>query len=209
MKYLLFIAFVLVIGCTSTVADESIPAKASVILEPGQTVDADFFQSSETGQAITAYLSCEDFDCFQALDSIVASGSDAVAPLIIILEQGLPPGVPKLAGNIQNQRVILALGELRDERAADSLIPFLEDSDPLIRTETATALGHVDEERALEVLLPMLTDSDQLVREKTAIALGEIGQAEALPALRDSAQAESLDHVRQVMEESISAIQQD
>jgi len=209
MKYLLFITFVLVAGCTSAEVDEGIPANASIIPEPRETLDANFFRSSETGQAITAYLSCEDFDCFQALDSIVASGSDAVTPLIIILEQGLPPGVPKLAGNTQTQRVILALGELRDARAADSLIPFLEDPDPVIRAETATALGHVDGERALEVLPPMLTDSDQLVREKTALALGEIGSPEALPALRAAAQAESQEHVRQVMEESISAIQQD
>jgi len=209
MKYLIFITFVLVSGCTSNVVDDGIPPNASVIPGPGETLDADFFRTSETGQAIKAYLSCEDFDCFQALDSIVASGPEAVTPLIIILEQDLPPGVPQLAGNIKNQRLILALGELRDERAADSLIPFLEDPDPLIRAETATALGHVDEEKALEVLPPMLKDSDQLVREKTALALGEIGSPGALPALRAAAQAESKEHVRQVMEESISAIQQD
>ena len=100
-----------------------------------------------------------------------------MTPLIFILDQDLPSG-----GDIQNRRLILALGELRARRAADSLIPFLEDPDPLVRAETATALGHVDGEKAFEFLLPLLTDPDQLAREQTALALGEIGRAEAMPA---------------------------
>lgn len=208
MKALLFITLVLLAGCTSTVEDEGIPANASAVPRPGETINANFFRNSELGQAITAYLSCEDFDCFQALETIVASGPAAVTPLITVLEGGLPPGVPELPGNIQTQRLILALGRLRDERAAGSLIPFLEHPDPLIRAETAAALGHVDGERALELLLPLLGDPDYFVRERTTLALGEIGRAEALPALRAAAQVESNEAVRQVLEDAISVIQQ-
>ncbi len=47
------------------------------------------------------------------------------------------------------QGVIVGLGHLKDKRAIPSLLPFLQDTDPNIRTATATALqqlGYVQKE---------------------------------------------------------------
>ena len=78
-----------------------------------------------------------------------------------------------------------AIGEVRDERATETLIVTLSDSDWRVRRLAAWALNEMKEQRAVAALCNvLLTDTRAEVRSAAAEALGEIASAEALPSLK-------------------------
>ena len=80
-----------------------------------------------------------------------------------------------------------ALGELRDERAGESLISALADSQWRVRELAAWALSEMKEERAVKALCNvLLTDVQAEVRRSAAEALGEIRSSEAISSLKQA-----------------------
>jgi HEAT repeat protein/beta-lactamase regulating signal transducer with metallopeptidase domain len=80
-----------------------------------------------------------------------------------------------------------ALGEIKDERAADKLISALSDGEWRVRELSAWALSEMKEERAVEALCNVLvSDAQAEVRRTAAEALGEIRSARALPSLKQA-----------------------
>ena len=80
-----------------------------------------------------------------------------------------------------------ALGELRDERAGETLIATLSDSQWRVRELAAWALSEMKEERAVKALCnALLTDSQAEVRRTVAEALGEIRSREAITSLKQA-----------------------
>ena len=78
-----------------------------------------------------------------------------------------------------------ALGEIRDERAADGLVVALSDGEWRVREMAAWALSELKDERAVEALCRLLTsDAQGEVRQTAARALGEIRSRAALPSLK-------------------------
>jgi beta-lactamase regulating signal transducer with metallopeptidase domain len=80
-----------------------------------------------------------------------------------------------------------ALGELRDERAGETLIATLSDSQWRVRELAAWALSEMKDERAVKALCnALLTDSQAEVRRGAAEALGEIRSSEAISSLKQA-----------------------
>jgi len=80
-----------------------------------------------------------------------------------------------------------ALGELRDERAGESLIAALGDSEVGVRQTSAWALGEMKDERAVETLCYVLvSDMQSGARLAAAEALGEIRSQKALAPLNQA-----------------------
>jgi len=87
-------------------------------------------------------------------------------------------------------KAILLLGEIDDPLIADRLVtvfnnPFINETCPAIRRNTALALGKEFNKgsRAVESLIDALDDSDILVREAAIQSLGKIGDSKAVPFL--------------------------
>jgi HEAT repeat protein len=74
------------------------------------------------------------------------------------------------------------LGELRDGRGVDILIPLL--ADPEVNYHVAWALGQVGDRRAIGPLIRTLEDRDAHVRVSAIHALEALDAKEALPQLR-------------------------
>ncbi|MDT7603183.1 MAG: hypothetical protein QOF61_1180 [Acidobacteriota bacterium] len=80
-----------------------------------------------------------------------------------------------------------ALGEIRDERAADKLIASLSDGEPRVRETAAWALSEMKEERAVDALCRLLVaDAQTEVRRMAAEALGEIRSEKAVSSLKQA-----------------------
>jgi HEAT repeat protein len=75
------------------------------------------------------------------------------------------------------------LGQSRDPRAVDALLPDLHDSDWRVRRNAAQALGALRDKRAVEPLIQALNDRTMTVRQRAIVALGRIKDPQALPAL--------------------------
>ena len=102
-----------------------------------------------------AYLRCTDFDCAEALKSVVELGAGVVPPLINLLNRPVPqmiyPTLPKdkLTVLIQT-RIINALGKLKDQRAVEALVKTVQSNSPLVRAASAEALGEIGSDRAFQ-----------------------------------------------------------
>ena len=117
--------------------------------------------------------------CAAALHAIGASrDAAAVAPLLAKLASVEFPDARK--GDL-----VVALGELRDDRAVDALIRIAKgrDEDKTRRLYAADALGKIGDRRALPVLKGLFDEDDALLRAYAASALAAFGMGEALPSL--------------------------
>jgi HEAT repeat protein len=77
-----------------------------------------------------------------------------------------------------------ALGEIRDERAVESLIATLSDGSGRVRELAAWALGEMNDRRAVQSLCTMLLkDAQADARQMAAWALGEIQDPQAVESL--------------------------
>ena len=83
--------------------------------------------------------------------------------------------------------IVRALGEIGDNRATDTLLARLQDTqeNEELRQAAATALGQIKDARATEALLARLQDAqeNQELRQVVAIALGRIGEARGIKVL--------------------------
>jgi aminopeptidase N len=83
--------------------------------------------------------------------------------------------------------VVEALGEFRgDERAADALLPVLQQGDPsyAVEGEAAKSLGRVRSSRAFDALTAALREKDswnETIRQRVLEGLGELGDLRAVP----------------------------
>jgi HEAT repeat protein len=80
---------------------------------------------------------------------------------------------------------ILALGEIRNEKAIDPLLQVLNDKKQLseVRAKAAGALGNIGKDTAVESLIKALEDQDPEVRAKAAEALGNTGKGTVVKPL--------------------------
>jgi len=77
----------------------------------------------------------------------------------------------------------MALGQIGDARAVDSLIAALKDENSNVRGNIADALGKIGDKRAVVPLIFALKDKDYGVRRAAVDALGKIGQPAVEPLL--------------------------
>jgi HEAT repeat protein len=81
---------------------------------------------------------------------------------------------------------MMALGEMREKAALDSILGILTRDYPLAKASAAIALGKIGDERAVEVLRKEMRDGDsEYVKGSSAIALGKIGDEGSVPYLID------------------------
>lgn len=211
--------FALVLTSDLPAQDDPIPTADTITKpSPREPLHISFFQETEVGQTLWAWLGCED-DCEDDLKAVSRLGSPAVPVLIQILQYGITD-----SGNILDigndgghspvagvrERTIGALGHLRDERGVDPLIAILtgpQGNSGGTRASVAVALGEIGGDRAFAALLPLLKDKDSFVREATSLSLARLGRTDAIPALRSAAQAESEAHVRRALEQAISSLE--
>lgn len=99
--------------------------------------------------------------------------------------QGIPRGRFSEAGQILADRyyAVHLLGELKDPRAVDRLIPLLDDGE--ISYKMAWALGEIGDTRATPPLMAALANRDALVRVSAIEALVKLRGMEALPKLHE------------------------
>ncbi|MEO0097211.1 MAG: HEAT repeat domain-containing protein [candidate division WOR-3 bacterium] len=83
------------------------------------------------------------------------------------------------------------LAKLNAKESEDTLIEFLKDDDPLIKTSACEALGNLKSKKAVENIFPLLYDINFWVRACACTALGEIGDSKAVPQLLEKLQDES------------------
>ena len=76
------------------------------------------------------------------------------------------------------------LGELKDARAVDVLVPLMNDPDVSYRDKVVWALGEIGDRRAISPLIEALRDGDARVRISAIHGLDNLAAKEALPHLR-------------------------
>ena len=81
-------------------------------------------------------------------------------------------------------QAIIALGEIGDARAVDTLIPCLSDTSETVRAGATTALGRIGDKRAILSLGKVLGDSSSTVRRLAVVALGYLRNEATEPNLR-------------------------
>jgi len=75
------------------------------------------------------------------------------------------------------------LGQSKDPRAVDVLLPDLKDPNWKVRRNAAQALGALKSTRAVGGLVEALKDRTATVRQRAAVALGRIKDPDTIPAL--------------------------
>jgi hypothetical protein len=78
----------------------------------------------------------------------------------------------------------LSLGEVRDARAVDALLPALGDPDAQTKIYAVWALGSIGDPRAAAGLIPLLDDLDAGIRKMAAYSLGALDSPRVIGPLR-------------------------
>ena len=99
--------------------------------------------------------------------------------------QGTPGGNWTLRAQIRADRYYAAhlLGDLRDPRAVELLVPLLNDAD--VAWIVPRSLGEIGDRRAIPPLLQALDRDDPSLRVLTILALEQLKAREAVPRLRE------------------------
>ncbi len=115
---------------------------------------------------------------FETIAAILADRSPRSAG------QGIPGGQWTVRGQIRADRYYAAhlLGDLKDPRAGDVLVPLLDDED--VKDVVPWALGEIGDRRAIGALVGQLDRNDPSVRVLAIDALETLQAREALPRLR-------------------------
>ena len=112
-------------------------------------------------------------------------------------------------GKNRQYGIAKVLGEIRDERAFDSLLAALEDENAFVSSEAAMALGGLGKQEAVEPLVRAAGQGDSFLVSFAAVqALGEIGDPRAVEPLRriaDSTQA--TEEIQKACREAIHKLQ--
>jgi HEAT repeat protein len=137
------------------------------------------------GNAAFVFASLGDARGFETLRAMLTDRSDRPEG------QGVP-GVSfntsspswRLAAQIRTDRyyAVHLLGELKNPRAVDVLVPLLVDED--VNYHVAWALGQIGDPRAIRPLIAILRSRDALLRVSAIQALERLEATQALPQLR-------------------------
>ncbi|RRJ31978.1 HEAT repeat domain-containing protein [Halocatena pleomorpha] len=97
----------------------------------------------------------------------------------------------------RGQKSIEVLGKIGDDRAVETLVPFIEeDGDPVLQTVTLKALGEIGSEEATQAVANRLVADSPSVRSAAAKALGRIGDTRAVEPLAEQLDDDDDDTVR-------------
>lgn len=97
----------------------------------------------------------------------------------------------------RHQKSIETLGKIGDDRALETLVPFIEgDDDPVLQTVTLKALGEIGSEEATQAVADRLVAEESSVRSAAAKALGRIGDTRAVDPLAEQLAEDEDDTVR-------------
>lgn len=116
-----------------------------------------------------------------AIEQLVRSGEDAVAPLKKILSS--------LDDDAVRTAAVFALYRIQTPDAMDGVISALDDESAIVRTAAARVTGLAKERRAVDKLMIVLQKESPHVRRQAATALGQIGDDRAVSALLAAAAA--------------------
>ena len=170
-------------------------------LKDGEAAARQIASDSEhqTGDLLTAalrYLSAINAtDLSGMLVPLIDSPDAAVASQAIRVcgRSGEPACATALEGKLNNPDfpnarrpdVILALGDLKDQKAVDDLITIAKDpdADKIQRVYALDSLGKIGDPRAVPVLKAMFAEGDALVRVYAASALSHFSVDTAFPML--------------------------
>ena len=114
------------------------------------------------------------------IGQIAANDKDDAKPLLNLLQDDDPEIIAQSAK---------VLGDVRYEKAADSLISLTTHENDRVKFFAAQALGRMKYENATEALIAMIeanNDQDLYLRHAAVLALSRIGNAEPLLALSNS-----------------------
>jgi HEAT repeat protein len=118
----------------------------------------------------------------RAIDAAVTIGPTAVPTLIELAQDMSDPATQTAA--------IEVLGRLKDKRAVEALLPFVQHPIEEVRSLTAEALGHIEDKRAQQILCKILEDPSEKVRLTAVQALSAMPDRKVirpmLRALRDA-----------------------
>ena len=121
---------------------------------------------------------------FETLTAILADHSDRPPGQgVAVTSFNTVPRWP-VARQIEADRyyAVHILGELKERRAVEVLLPLLADSD--VNYKVMWALGEIGDRRAVSPLIQALQDVDPLVRVSAILALETLHATEAIPQLR-------------------------
>lgn len=109
-------------------------------------------------------------------------------------QEGAPPllkAIKQTDDQLARLHGIWGIGQLArdDVQFAKPLVPFLKDSDPRVRAQTAKVLGDVEYKPAAEELIPLLKDENARVRFFAAQALGALKHEPAIQPIIDMLEA--------------------
>ena len=114
------------------------------------------------------------------IGQIAANDTDDAKPLLNLLSDSDPEIIAQS---------VKVLGDLRYEKAADSLVSLTTHENDRVKFFAAQALGRLKYEAAIPTLLTMIeanSDQDLYIRHAAVLALARIGNAEPLLALANS-----------------------
>lgn len=92
--------------------------------------------------------------------------------------------------------VLRALGRLGDQRALDSVLAQVKDTDPMVRVEAVRALGFIKDMASEKALVEALSDKDAGIRGIAAWSLGMLGLKSSAKPLTDALRFEDDESVR-------------
>ncbi len=81
------------------------------------------------------------------------------------------------------QQIILALGQIGDQRALDTLLEYLDDKDEIVGHYAALAVGQIGGDNAVNKLLAIMGGLEPGKRSHAITALEVLGNQDAVPAL--------------------------
>lgn len=139
-------------------------------------------------------------DEFEALDDLVALGSQIVPTLIAILTSH-----PEL---FMRARASIVLGQIGDEQAVPALTEALRADEPLQRLTSAQALAEISGSEATAPLIELLDDPDPSVCRVAIECLADVGSTEALAAIARVQDETSHDFIQTLAASAISSIEE-
>lgn len=97
----------------------------------------------------------------------------------------------------RSQRPITVLGKIGDDRALETLVPYIEeDGDPVLQRITLKAIGEIGSEEATQAVTDRLVAEESSIRSAAAKALGRIGDTRAVEPLTERLAEDDDDTVR-------------